>query len=208
LKEKLFKNSNFYLILDREVNSYPQLFNIAVTAVKNGVGIIQLRDKKGSADEILKFSAKIKKATGKRALYIVNDRVDLSLVSCADGVHLGQDDLPIFVARKILGKKAVIGVSCQTLAQAITAQKEGADYIGFGSVFKTKTKPQRSPMDLKLLRRVVRGVQIPVFAIGGIDLNNIAVLSRLGVRRVAVCRAICCARNVAEAASSFKRALK
>ena len=193
--------AHLYLILDTEVQNYNSLLDIVQSAVCNGVGIVQLRDKGGSAKNILKFSEDLLKSINSFSLnrlipFIMNDRVDLALASRAAGVHLGQEDVPLSLARKMLGSHAIIGVSCQTFKQAQIAQHDGADYIGFGSVFKTKTKPERRPMDLKLLKEVVSRIKIPVFAIGGIQDENIPGLVRLGVNRIAVCRAICNAKNI------------
>src|SRR3989344_4118194 len=99
----------------------------------------------------------------------------------------------------------MIGVSCQSYEHARQAQAQGADYVGFGSVFKTLTKPERNPMNLDLLKRIVREISIPVFAIGGIGAQNIAALRAVGVKHFAVCRAICTARNIREATSDIKK---
>ena len=206
------KNARLYLILDTEVQSYNSLLEIAQSAIQHGVDIVQFRDKKGTAKNILKFSDDLLKwiqhnSMGKQIPFIINDRVDLALVSGACGVHLGQEDVPAWWARKILGPHAIIGVSCQTLKQAQLAQHEGADYIGFGSVFKTKTKPERSAMELKLLAEVIRKIKIPVFAIGGIDSEKILKLHPLGVNRIAVCRAVCEAKNIPGAVRGLMEAL-
>lgn len=203
-RKKRLYDSNLYLILDREVNSYQELFDIGKKAVALGVGIVQLRDKKGTAKDILDFSKNILKITKGRCLYVINDRVDLAFLVGADGVHLGQDDIDIKNARKVLHKDQLIGVSCQNLDHLKKAQSNKADYIGFGSIFKTQTKPGRNPMDQKILRKTVRS-KIPVFAIGGIDLNNIEDVMALGVRRVAVCRAICRAKDVPLAIKNFSK---
>ena len=173
LREMSLNNAKLYLILDREVNTYKQLFDIAKKAIPAGVDIIQLRDKRGSAEEILSFSKRILNIIKGQIPYIINDRVDLAMISCSSGVHLGQEDIPFLAARKLIGKKALIGVSCQTLAHAQKAQKDGADYIGFGSVFKTMTKPDRQPLNLEILKQVFKEIKIPVFAIGGINLKNV-----------------------------------
>lgn len=197
-------DAKLYLILDRQVNAYERLFEIARQTIPAGVDIIQLRDKNGSDEEILAFSKKILKLTQDRLYYIINDRTDLAMESGASGVHLGQDDMPFKEARAMMGNKAVIGVSCQTFEHAQKAVEDGADYIGFGSVFKTLTKPGRVPMDGKLLKQVMSNIPIPVFAIGGIDLKNALRLSSMGVNRIAVCRAICQAKNSERAVKSFK----
>ena len=131
--------------------------------------------------------------------------IAISIAAGADGVHLGQDDVPIKDARRMLGARAAIGVSCQSYEHARQAQSEGADYIGFGSVFKTLTKPERNPMNLDLLKKIVREIFIPVFAIGGVTLENIPALRAIGVRHFAVCRAVCTARSIREAVNDIKR---
>ena len=193
------------MILDRQVNDDGRLFEIARESIRHGVDIIQLRDKLGGARDTLKCFKGIVRAVNGRVPVIINDRVDLAIVALADGVHLGQDDVPVKDARRMLGAKATIGVSCQSYEHARQAQLEGADYIGFGSVFKTLTKPERNPMNLDLLKKIVREISIPVFAIGGIEAENIAALRAIGVKHFAVCRAICMARNIREAVSDIKR---
>ena len=211
LNKKCLKNCRVYLILDTEVHRYAKLFEIARQSIQArlpdgqaGVDIIQLRDKNGLAKDVLKFSRQVLRLTEGNVPLIINDRVDVAILSGADGVHLGQGDIPLKEAREMMGSKAVIGVSCQTLQHAQKAQREGADYIGFGSVFKTLTKPKRSPMDLNLLKEVIKKIHIPVFAIGGINLDNVRQLKEMGVERFAVCRAICEAENVREVVREFK----
>ena len=191
------------MILDTDVASMDRLFEVAKQALEGGVGLIQLRDKNGTSDRIIKFSRKITALLKRRIPFIINDRVDLALAGGADGVHIGQDDLPLPLARRLMGKNAIIGVSCQTFAQAKAAQDGGADYIGFGSTFKTLTKPERKPMDLQLLAEVFSKIRVPVFAIGGINARNILKLKERGVDRVAVCRDVCLAKNVKEAAQQL-----
>jgi thiamine-phosphate pyrophosphorylase len=207
LRKKSLKNARLYLILDTEVGSYGKLFDTAVLAIRGGVDVIQLRDKNGTAKSVLEFSRRLQKIIRGKIPYIINDRVDLALAAHADGVHLGQDDLAVAFARKSLGKSALIGKSCQSLGHVRGAMKEDVDYLGFGSVFKTLTKPEREPMDLNVLRRVVKASTVPLFAIGGIVENNLAALIRIGVRKVAVCRAIINARDPLLATRALKNIL-
>lgn len=190
-RKKLLHRSSVYLILDASVNTYPELLSIVKSALACGIGIIQLRDKKGSARDIIAFSRKVLQLTKGRILYIINDRVDLCLAVKADGVHVGQDDLPILMARKILGPKLLIGTSAQNKKHLKRAHEDRVDYLGFGSVFQTLTKPEREAMDQRLLSYVYRQAKLPVFAIGGITLKQSALLKDLGVNRVAVCREVC-----------------
>ena len=206
-KKKLLNGTKLYLILDRDVKGYDQLFEILQRSVAAGVDIVQLRDKHGLAKDIVRFTTRAVKFLNGRIPFIINDRADIAAACGSAGVHVGQDDLSIAMARKIIGPRAIVGVSCQTLAQAEQAQASGADYIGFGSVFQTLTKPGRHSMDLKLLTQAVREIRIPVFAIGGINLDNVSELCQLGVKRVAVCRAICEAVDVRRTTTTFKKIL-
>jgi len=201
-------SAKLYLILDAQVLDYSALLQVLKDSVRSGIDIVQLRDKNGSAKEILSFTRHALKITKHKIPFIVNDRADLAVLSGADGLHVGQDDLDYKQARKIMGHDKIIGVSCQNLKHALKAQADGADYIGFGSIFKTKTKPERQEMELGLLKEVIKRVKIPVFPIGGISRKNIDQLLPLGVERIAVCRDILLAKDVGRAVLSFKRALE
>ncbi|MDE1920084.1 MAG: thiamine phosphate synthase [Candidatus Omnitrophica bacterium] len=206
--KKLLDRAKLYLILDTQVLDHGFLLEVLKGSVRGGVDIVQLRDKKSSAKEILGFCRKVLKETRHQIPFIVNDRADLALISGADGLHVGQEDIDCPAARKMMGPDKIIGVSCQNLASALKAQAEGADYIGFGSVFKTQTKPDREAMDQDLLRQVVRRIKVPVFPIGGIGRKNIGELIPLGVTRVAVCRDILLAKDAAKAAKELKKNLR
>jgi thiamine-phosphate pyrophosphorylase len=204
--KKLLARAKVYLILDTQVLDYGILLQALKDSVRGGIDIVQLRDKKGSTKEILDFCRKVLKETRHQIPFIVNDRADLVLISGADGLHLGQEDLDILQARKIMGQGKIIGVSCQTMHQASAAESLGADYLGFGSVFQTQTKPGRQAMDLDLLQRVIKQIKIPVFPIGGISRTNIGRLIPLGVTKVAVCRDILLAKDAREATRELKLA--
>ncbi|MCB9747698.1 MAG: thiamine phosphate synthase [Candidatus Omnitrophica bacterium] len=208
LKKELLKSSRIYLILDTQVKSYDQLFEIVKKAFQSGIRIFQLRDKCGSARDILRFCDKMCSLINDEAIFIINDRIDLALIGRADGVHLGQDDIPLSSARGMVGFEPIIGVSCQNLEHAREAQAQGADYIGFGSVFKTLTKPDRLPMDLDLLQKVAREITIPVFAIGGINKQNIKIVLEQGIKYVAVCRSLLDADNFAKDAAELQYLIK
>lgn len=204
--KKLLARAKLYLILDTQVLDYSVLLQVLKDSVRAGVDIVQLRDKNGSAKEILDFCRRILKVTKHQIPFIVNDRADLALISGADGLHIGQDDLGYVQARRLMGPGKIIGVSCQNLQQARLAQASGADYIGFGSVFQTRTKPGRQAMDLDLLQRVIRKIKIPIFPIGGISRSNIGRLIPLGVTRAAVCRDILLAKDPPKAVRELKGA--
>ena len=212
MKRKVLNDCNVYLILDALVCNYDKLFAIAKKAISAGIDILQLRDKTGNDEDILKFSEKVLSILDDKTYYIINDRIDLALKLGADGVHLGQDDLSIKEAKRIAKDKNkdnfIIGGSCQTLSHINIAVEQGVDYIGFGSVFKTLTKPDRNPMDLSLLKEAIKNSPIPIFAIGGINLDNLDLLQRdIGVSRVAICRAICEAEDIGNVVECFKMKL-
>ena len=148
--KKLLAAAKVYLILDAEVLNYDALLQVLKDSVRGSIDIVQLRDKFGSAKDILDFCHKALKITKHKIPFIVNDRADIAILSDADGLHVGQEDLDLLEARKLMGKRKIIGVSCQNLQHARQAEREGADYLGFGSIFHTKTKPGRQPMDLKV----------------------------------------------------------
>ncbi len=205
LRKKLLSDARLYLILDTAVAGYSELFDIAEKAVRAGVHVLQLRDKDGVSSDIVKFSRELKKILNNETLYIINDYADMVEECVADGVHLGQEDVSIDEARRVLKPYHLIGLSCQKLEHVINAQEEGADYLGFGSVFKTLTKPDRIPMDLELLKKVVGVAEVPFFAIGGITSGNIDQVIAAGVKRVAVCRDICLAADVEKAVMGFNK---
>jgi thiamine-phosphate pyrophosphorylase len=160
-------------------------------ALKGGIGMIQLREKDGCDRLRLDRACQLRRWTREAGVpLIINDRPDVARLAQTDGVHLGQEDLPVAQARQILGPFGIVGVSTHSLEQAIRAEEEGADYIGIGPVFATPTKEGRLPIGLGVLQEVCRRVSIPVFAIGGIDASNIREVVSCGARRVAVVRAV------------------
>ena len=166
--------------------------------------IIQLRDKESAKSDILKTALALKKALRQSSsIFIVNDHADIAVLVDADGVHLGQCDLPLKAARKLLGKDKIIGVSCLNLKQAMLAQDQGADYLGIGAVFSTETKPESAPLGLGKLNAVKNKIEIPIFAIGGINETNILEVLSLGVHGVAISSAICSAPDKVAATRRF-----
>jgi len=199
--------ARLYIVLDRDVRDYEALFEILRETVRAGAGMIQLRDKNGSTRDILDACDRILGIIRGQVPFIVNDRIDIALAVRADGVHLGQADMPLRRARALVGQEMLIGISCQTLEQALEAQADGADYIGFGSVFHTQTKPERRPMDLKVWHSLNHQIKIPVFAIGGITSENLPRLTPYGIKRVAVTRAVCLANAIDRATRELIDAL-
>ncbi|MCK9430570.1 MAG: thiamine phosphate synthase [Candidatus Omnitrophica bacterium] len=196
----LLKKSLLYLILDKP--GFAKLSSC-------GVGIIQLRDKLSAKSQVLKSAVKLSQLLSRtKTLFIVNDYIYLALLSGADGVHLGQGDLPLKQARLLLGKDKIIGISCHNLKQALKAQKEGADYIGIGPVYSTATKPEYRPIGLRVLRQLKGKIRIPYFAIGNVNEANLEQVTACGARRIAVVRAILKADNPACAANRLFKKVK
>ena len=197
LKKRLLKESRLYVIVDKKVSGSRPIFNIVSEIKDLGTDIIQLRDTGSKKESILKDAYKLRKLlTNTQALFIINDYIDIAKIADSDGIHLGQNDLPLDTARQLLGKDKIIGVSCHNLNQAIQAQKNGADYISIGPIFPTPTKPEYKAVGLGLIKKVKEVIHIPFFVIGGINENNINDILSLGVKRTAVCRAICRAKDI------------
>jgi thiamine-phosphate pyrophosphorylase len=167
------------------VNGYSAK-ELAQIAVDGGASVIQLREKEMPMDELLPIAKKIR-AICHDITFIINDRADIAKIIEADGVHLGQDDLPIRYAREILGDDAIIGVSTGSINEALTAEREGANYIGFGHMYPTLSKIKSTlPKSLQELENVCSAVSIPVIAIGGITPYNVPSLLTCGIEGIAV----------------------
>lgn len=163
---------------------------IAEKACRAGARILQYRDKTSGRNELLKTARRIREITSEHnTLFIVNDFVDIALLVKADGVHLGQDDIPIPEARKLVPRGFIIGCSTHSLEQAVAAEKSGADYIGSGPVFATPTKESYPPIGIDCVEQVIKKVIIPVVAIGGLNLDNIDELRKVGIKNFAMVRA-------------------
>lgn len=200
--------AKLYVIVDADVLHERDPVVVAMEAVSGGADIIQWRAKTWTMRERWQAAERLSEALRPtRALLIINDHVDLSLAVEADGVHLGQDDLPIEVARRWMGSQRIIGVSTHSLPQAVAAQAHGADYIGVGPIFATPTKPGVPPVGLELLTAVRGAVTIPFVAIGGIDQTNLPLVLSAGTTRVAVVRAVAGAHDVQGAAQRLKAML-
>lgn len=210
-KKKVFDGFRLYAVTDLKDEASGILRKIQA-AYRGGTDIVQLRSKVLSDAALLRLGRKIRTIAEKeKKLFWVNDRVDLALMTGADGVHLGQDDVPILEARRLAkraGQRLWVGKSTHSLKQALAAVEEGADYIGVGPVFATPTKPHAKSVGLRFVEQAASKVRIPWVAIGGIDLGNIRDVVVAGATRVAVVRAIFAAKDSDRAAGELRYQLR
>ena len=195
----------FHVITDTILQTCFSHVELAKLAIAGGADTIQLREKGGSTKEMIRTAGEMQALCRKAGVtFIVNDRVDVAIASGADGVHLGQDDFPIPLARKLLGKKAIIGGSAGNIEEARNCLTEGANYVGFGPVYPTVSKADAGPAGgLDLLRRVAETIPLPIVAIGGITAANAPLLMKAGAHGIAVISAVCCQKDPTEAARSL-----
>jgi thiamine-phosphate pyrophosphorylase len=181
---------------------------VAEAMIDGGVDLIQLRGKQRSIDELVDLAVRLHEVTSRFATpLIVNDHAEIAAKVPVDGVHVGQDDDSIAVARKKTGRNILVGKSTHTFEQALAAQHEGADYIGFGPIFATPTKPDYQPIGLKQVESVYRNVALPIFCIGGIKIDNLERVIAAGARRIAIVSGLLKAPDVAEYARACKKLL-
>ncbi|MDI6601560.1 MAG: thiamine phosphate synthase [Thermoanaerobacteraceae bacterium] len=181
-----------YAVTDRSYLKGITLVEAVEMAIKGGATIIQLREKNIGGREFYELALKVKEVTG---LYdiplIINDRVDIALAVDADGVHVGQEDLPADVVRRIIGPGKILGVSAKTVKEGLKAQRDGADYLGVGAVYSTPTKPESDAIGLEGVKMIKEAVDIPVVAIGGITLGNAyEVMVKTGVDGISTVSAV------------------
>lgn len=180
---------------------------VARKALEAGADMLQLRDKSSAFAVALRRAKALKAlAAGYGVPLIMNDRLDVAVAAGCDGLHVGRGDIDISLARRSLKKGAIVGVSAKTVAEARDAKKKSADYLGMGPVFETPIKRGQKPKGTVLLK-AVRRLGIPVFAIGGIDRGNAALLARQGFKRIAVIRAVCAAKDPYGATRRLKKVL-
>lgn len=197
-----------YVILDRAVARGRDLIHIAEAAIAGGADVLQLRDKTAGTASLIDQARTVLAIARRSGIpLIINDRPDVALTIDADGVHLGQDDLPIAAARRLLGPHQLIGRSTHSLEQALEAERQGADYLGIGPVFATPTKPDYIPVGLQLIEHVAAHLRTPWVAIGGIDASNVEYVVDAGARCVAVVRAVIGADDPQAVTRQLKTAL-
>lgn len=173
-------NSPFiYLVTDRHCLKNKTLEQAVEQAILGGVKIVQLREKTGSSKQLFEQALMIKAICQHHDVpFLINDRLDIALAVDADGVHLGQSDLPVDIARRLLGCEKIIGVSARTVGQAIQAERQGADYLGVGAIFGTQTKDDAIKIELKVVQQIYQSVTLPLILIGGIQADNLLQLQK------------------------------
>lgn len=203
-------DKSLYLVTDRSLTVNRPLEWVVEEAVKGGVSIVQLREKDCSSLEFYQIAIHIKKVLKPyKVPLIINDRLDIALACDADGVHLGQSDLPFTVAREILGKNKIIGVSVENIEQAEYMNKWNIDYIGVSPVFSTPTKTDTAePLGLEGLRKIAEISEHPVVAIGGINKSNAADIIGAGADSLSVVSAVMLATDPRESAAELLQIIK
>ena len=197
-------NLTLYLVTDRRWLGEKTLWDGVEEAIRGGVTLVQLREKKIPSREYLELAQRVKEVTDRHDIpLIINDRIDIALAIDAHGVHLGPEDLPVPIARKLLGDGKIIGSSAASVDEALLFQAQGADYLGVGAIFPTATKWGTEKVGLEDLRGIKSAVHIPVVAIGGIKAENAKSVMETGVDGVAVVSAIMNQTDIREAARQF-----
>ena len=194
------KACKIYLVTDEKACLGKDFCACIEEAIKGGVKIVQLREKNISTKDFYEKALKVKEiCKNYGVLFIINDRLDIAQAVGADGVHLGQSDMPIEEARKILKDKFLIGATARNIEEAKRAELLGADYIGSGAIFGTSTKDNAKKLEMEELKKIVASVKIPVFAIGGININNVGSLKNIGLQGICAVSGILSEKNCKKA---------
>ena len=194
-----------YAVTDRAYVGVKSLYEQVEEALRNGVTCLQIREKDLEEEAFLKEAIELRRLCKEYQIpFIVNDNVDIAIQSGADGIHVGQEDLSVCNVRSRVGSEMMIGVSAHNVAEALKAEKEGADYLGIGAVFASATKTDAKPMSYDTIRQICDAVSIPVVAIGGIGKKNIHKLSGSGVDGVAVISDLFGAEDIGAATAELR----
>jgi len=200
---------SLYLVTDAGLSRGRSHLEVVRAAIAGGVTVVQYREKEAATRRMVEEARELQELCREAGvLFIVNDRLDVALAADAHGLHVGQDDMPAAVARKLMRPEKILGVSVSTVAEAIQAQRDGADYLSASPIFSTPTKPDApQPTGVEGLRAIVRAVDTPVVAIGGIKAHNATQLIHAGAAGVAVVSAIVAAEDVEAAARELRAIL-
>ncbi|GCE03537.1 thiamine-phosphate synthase [Dictyobacter aurantiacus] len=205
----MLPNLAFHVLTDREWSRGRSMLEVASQAIDGGATVIQLRDKLASTRTLIEEGRALRQLTRQRgALLIVNDRVDVALAVDADGVHVGQDDMPGDLARRLLGHDRILGISAGSMDEAVAAIVAGADYLGIGPIYATRGKADAGePLGLELIADIRKRYTTPLVAIGGITPENAEDVMRAGATGIAVITAVVNAEDISLAARQLAHAL-
>lgn len=199
------KDFLLYAVTDRAWLNGSTLYEQVKQALLGGATFIQLREKNLNNKDFLEEALQIKKLCHDYSVpFIINDNIEIALKTNADGIHVGQNDMEAAQVRKLLGKNKILGVSAQTVEQAILAEKQGADYLGVGAIFHTGSKADADDVSIDTLKKICEAVNIPVIAIGGINKDNIMKLAGSGICGIAVISAIFAQKDIRLATAELK----
>lgn len=194
-----------YLVTDRQLMSCDSLTEAVEQAILGGCTMIQLREKELSSLEFYNQAVAVKQVTDKYHIpLIINDRIDIAMAVQATGVHIGQHDLPAAAVRKVIGENMLLGVSASSIAEAIQAQQDGADYLGVGAMFPTGTKTDADSVSMEELQKILAAVSLPIVVIGGINKGNAGRFKPMGIDGLAVVSAIIAQSDIKAAAAELK----
>ena len=194
-----------YLVTDRQLMSCDSLTEAVEQAILGGCTMIQLREKELSSLEFYNQAVAVKQVTDKYHIpLIINDRIDIAMAVHATGVHIGQHDLPAAAVRKVIGENMLLGVSASSIAEAIQAQQDGADYLGVGAMFPTGTKTDAESVSMEELQKIRTAVSLPIVVIGGINKGNAGRFKPMGIDGLAVVSAIIAQSDIKAAAAELK----
>lgn len=194
-----------YLVTNRDNMSESKFLETIIEACEGGITMLQLREKEATTSEFYELALKVKQITDRYMIpLIINDRVDICLAVDADGVHIGDNELPVAKTRELIGPNKILGVSAKTVTRGIEAKFEGADYLGVGAIYPTTTKVQTKLTDMQELKRIKAETKLPIVAIGGIKEENIPSFAETGISGVAVVSEIMKAKNVPHKVASLK----
>ena len=196
---------SLYLVTDRMLMRTKTLGEAVEQAVIGGCTMVQLREKEISSLDFYVLASEMKKITDRYGIpLIINDRIDIAMAVGAAGVHIGQKDIPADIARKLIGKNMLLGVSTASVAEAVNAAKAGADYLGVGAMFPTGTKTDASHVSMEELGRIRREVDIPIVVIGGISKENAMLFQPMGIDGLAVVSAVIAQPDIRKSAADLK----
>ena len=196
---------SLYLVTDRMLMRTKTLGEAVEQAIAGGCTLVQLREKEISSLDFYVLASEMKKITDIYGIpLIINDRIDIAMAVGAAGVHTGQKDIPADIVRKVMGKDMLLGVSAASVAEAVNAAKAGADYLGVGAMFPTRTKPDAGFVSMEELGKIRRAVDIPIVVIGGINKENATLFQPMGIDGLAVASAVIAQPDIKKSAADLK----